>query len=136
MQQPHTPEQWQEAVDAADYLLILESAIQYGLLTLIADPDAINVERCRTLLLCGAQRGVYPTDPASRRRAIARWLHHERTALQMTQLELGRACGISQQWVQRIEAGTHPIRDDTLARLRASIDALKEPPLKERHVGS
>jgi DNA-binding XRE family transcriptional regulator len=126
MTDPQTPDAWQEAVDAADRLMTINSAMRYGLLRAAVEPETIDEERCLDLLHRGAQRGIYPADPAARRRAIGRWLRTERAALGMTQLSLGRACGISQQWIQRIESGQLPIRDDALARLRASIAQLRE----------
>lgn len=97
MSDPETPDEWQEAVDAADRLMTINSAMHYGLLRAAVEPDTIDADRCADLVHRGAQQGIYPTEPIARRRAIGRWLRRERAAPGMTQRDLGRACGVSQQ---------------------------------------
>jgi hypothetical protein len=58
MKTPKTRHQWQIAVDAAEFLLQLDSARKYGLIT--GGPEA-NVERCVWILEEGARMGVKPT---------------------------------------------------------------------------
>ncbi len=55
---PQTPEEWQNAVDAADALLHIHSAVCYGLVT---GAPTINVERCEQLLENARRRGVTPS---------------------------------------------------------------------------
>lgn len=61
---PKTPEQWQEAVDAAEGLLLIDSARQYGLIT---GGPKINADRCDEILRRGRERGVYPSNHAAAR---------------------------------------------------------------------
>lgn len=53
---PETPEQWQEAVNAANLWLMIDAARQYGLLTA---PD-VNVDRCEEVLARGKELGYTP----------------------------------------------------------------------------
>lgn len=55
---PKTPEEWQEAVDAAQVLLMILSARLYGLIT--GGPTA-NVARCEEILRKGRDRGIRPS---------------------------------------------------------------------------
>ena len=57
--QPHSREEWQEAVDAAHTLLLVDSARQYGLI--IGGPN-VHIERCEEILRQGHERGIRPTD--------------------------------------------------------------------------
>lgn len=57
MIEPRTKAQWQEAVDAAEMLLVLDSARQYGL---IAGGPKIKVERCMKILHDGRKKGITP----------------------------------------------------------------------------
>lgn len=54
---PATPQEWQEAVDAAEALLLIDSARQYGLIT--GGPVA-NVARCCEIKLKGLEMGIRP----------------------------------------------------------------------------
>lgn len=54
---PLTPVEWQEAVDAAEAYLALESAKAYGL---VRGGPVVNVQRCEQLLRDGKQRGYSP----------------------------------------------------------------------------
>jgi len=56
--QPLTRAEWQAAVDAAEFSLLLESARQYGL---VAGGLSANVARCEDLLLRGKALGIVPT---------------------------------------------------------------------------
>jgi hypothetical protein len=51
--EPKTPEEWQNAVDAADALLHIQSAEAYGLIT---GAPSVNVERCEELLEAARRR--------------------------------------------------------------------------------
>lgn len=62
MSDPETPAEWQEAVDAAEGLLLIDSARQYGLIT---GGPKIDVERCQEILRRGREHGVYPADAAT-----------------------------------------------------------------------
>ena len=56
---PETAAEWQEAVDAAEWLIHVYSAKQYGLVT--GGPGSIDVERCEEILKRGRARGIRPT---------------------------------------------------------------------------
>ena len=59
MREPHTTEEWQEAVDGAQFLLALDSCRQYGLI----ESDVIaRVERCEEILERGKRMGVVPAS--------------------------------------------------------------------------
>jgi hypothetical protein len=60
MRDPQTPEEWQEAVDAAAGMRALADCKMYGVIE--GGPD-INIARCDELLECGRKRGVYPSRP-------------------------------------------------------------------------
>jgi hypothetical protein len=59
MRDPQTPEEWQEAVNGACVMLMVDSARQYGLV--FGGPE-VNVERCDELLARGKQLGVVPDE--------------------------------------------------------------------------
>ncbi len=63
---PKTPEQWQEAVDAAEAILLLDSARKYGLVT---GGPIILVDRCDEILSRGRAMNVHPN-----RVAVDRWI--------------------------------------------------------------
>jgi hypothetical protein len=54
---PQTAAEWQEAVDAAEVYLSLDSCQQYGLIT---GAPAVNIERALELLERGRERGITP----------------------------------------------------------------------------
>lgn len=58
---PATPAEWQEAVDGAYGLLVLDSARQYGLIT---GGPTINAERAEEIIRRGAELGVTPDENA------------------------------------------------------------------------
>lgn len=66
---PTTPEEWQFAVDAAEALLQIDSARQYGL---IEGGPVVVVERCVALLERGKQLGHVPAADAVER-FVAGW---------------------------------------------------------------
>ncbi len=57
MKNPSTNEEWQEAVDTAEFLILLDSPRQYGLVT--GGPEA-NIKRCNEILNEGRFRGILP----------------------------------------------------------------------------
>lgn len=61
---PRTPQEWQEAVNAANYAIKIDAAFQYGLLEYSngSRESRINVDRCRRLLTRGAKLGYVPAD--------------------------------------------------------------------------
>ncbi len=61
MSEPSTPAEWQDAVDAAQLLLLIDSARQYGL---IDGGPAVDVERCVQVLEVGKARGYRPAPDA------------------------------------------------------------------------
>lgn len=60
---PETPDEWQEAVNAAEAMLELESAKLYGLIT---GGPAIDVARCEQIMQAGITRKVLPDKVAVR----------------------------------------------------------------------
>lgn len=56
---PVTPVQWQEAVDAAEALLRLDSARQYGLVT---GGPKLNLTRIEWVQQEAKRRGIIPTE--------------------------------------------------------------------------
>jgi len=54
---PRTPAQWQQAVNGAEFFLLVESARQYGL---IEGGPGVNADRCAEILRRGAARGIRP----------------------------------------------------------------------------
>jgi len=120
---PTTPEEWQAAVDAADFLLLIDDARRYGL---IASDQVIDVVRCIQILERGADRGVFPTPPQRRRIEIAAWLRRERAALGITQRVLAEAVGMSTPWISQVEGGATSISDAMVARLREAIEAIRK----------
>lgn len=59
MKDPQTPHEWQEAVNLSEFLLLLDSARQYDLITGTGFPD-INAVRCDELISRGAALGYHP----------------------------------------------------------------------------
>lgn len=55
---PLTNEEWQDAADWAELLLLIDSAQKYGLIT--GGPKA-NVDRCVEILGQAKRRGITPT---------------------------------------------------------------------------
>ena len=58
---PGTSQEWQEAVNLAEFLLLVHSARQYGLIT--GGPE-VNVDRCVDMLARGARHGYRPVRSA------------------------------------------------------------------------
>jgi hypothetical protein len=56
---PQNDAEWQEAVNAAHFLLCLDAARQYGLVT--GGPE-IDIDRCLTIVERGQVRGFVPTE--------------------------------------------------------------------------
>ena len=54
---PQTPQEWQQAVDAAEAWIVFDSAKEYGLIT---GGPKIDVARCKELLARGKRLGIYP----------------------------------------------------------------------------
>ena len=54
---PRTPGEWQEAVDMAELLLMIDSAKQYGL---IAGGPEVDAVRCAEIVLSGKALGYRP----------------------------------------------------------------------------
>jgi hypothetical protein len=60
MTNPKTTAEWQEAVDVAYVMLLVDSAKQFGLIT---GPD-VNISRCNMLIEQGAALGITPSPNA------------------------------------------------------------------------
>lgn len=72
---PVTKEEWQEAVNAANTCLILDSCVQYGLIQRVPIDEqgnrtkdwwyrdsGVNVARCQEILERGAFLNIYPQE--------------------------------------------------------------------------
>lgn len=59
MTDPQTPKEWQEAVDSANFLLMLDSARMYGL---VEGGPEIDEDRCEEILKRGKSLGYTPKD--------------------------------------------------------------------------
>lgn len=64
MREPVTDMEWQDAVDAAEFALHLESARHFGV---VEGCPEVDVARAEDLLARGRRRGVFPTPNALRR---------------------------------------------------------------------
>ena len=56
---PRTPEEWQDAVNAARYFLIIADCTSYGILHYRGE---VNLGRCNDILQRGAARGILPAS--------------------------------------------------------------------------
>ena len=63
-QDPGTREEWQEAVDAAHVLILIDGARRYGL---ISGGPAANIDRCVEIVEAGKKRGILPAKDAIER---------------------------------------------------------------------
>jgi hypothetical protein len=57
VREPSTPQEWQEAVDAAELLLLIDAARQYGIIT---GGPPVNVARACEIKLKGLSMGIRP----------------------------------------------------------------------------
>jgi hypothetical protein len=64
---PQTPAEWQAAVNGAAFLLSLDAARQYGLVT---GGPVINMDRCVAMLDRGRRLGYTPAPDKESERAI------------------------------------------------------------------
>ncbi len=122
MNEPESPNDWQAAVDAADFLILLDDAVRFGLLT--GGPTA-NVTRCLDILDRGAERGVFPSLGERRRARIAHWLRCEREAIGLSQGDVARLMRGSQPWVSMVERGCITISDDAVTQIRHALGAAR-----------
>lgn len=56
---PQTPQEWQDAIDAAALMIAIHDCYIYGLLT----GPKINLERCELLIRRARERGLRPRPP-------------------------------------------------------------------------
>ncbi len=64
---PQTPAEWQDTIDNASFLLLVNAAEAYGMIT----GPKVNAIRCDEILARGAHLGYHP---APRQRLIERFL--------------------------------------------------------------
>lgn len=58
---PETEAEWQEAADAAEFQMMLDSAVRYGLILVNGQPESgANLERCEWILAEAKKRGLTP----------------------------------------------------------------------------
>ncbi len=120
---PQTPEEWQAAADGADFLLLLDSARQYGLIE--GGPEA-NVGRCVEILERAADQGIFPT-PLDRRRAwVARWLARKLELLGVPQVALAKRADVHQAVVSLIVRGKRTIDRALWERLNTAIEEIRK----------
>lgn len=62
--EPQTPEEWQNAVDAAHGALLTDSAHKYGL---VSGGPTVIVSRCEEILARGKELGVEPSSDSAER---------------------------------------------------------------------
>jgi len=116
---PTTPDEWQAAVDSADFLLLLDSARQYGLVT---GGPIVDVARCHEIIRRGADRGVFPGPPGvPQRRLMGRWLREQREIAGLSQAALGRRVSKRQSTIYKIETGVRHVTSDEWAQLRSAL---------------
>ncbi len=77
IENPKSPEEWQVAVDMAEFLLYLASARQYGL---VDGGPVANIKRCEDILHEGARRGFKPAIDAVERCTAALVLYSAKHA--------------------------------------------------------
>lgn len=123
MNDPITPEDWQAAADAADFLLLVDSAQQYGLIT---GGEGVNVDRCHELLSGAADRGIFPSSLDGRRRWVGWWLREARSEAGVTQRRIAAHIGASQSYVSAAERGAVDVGDAMLGRLRSAIEQIRK----------
>jgi hypothetical protein len=56
---PRSPKEWQEAADSSNFLLLLDSARQFGL---IEGGPQLDVDRCVWILEQAKSRGITPRE--------------------------------------------------------------------------
>lgn len=122
MSDPQTPAEWQAAVDAADFFLLVDSACQYGL---VVYDGQIHIDRCLDILRRGAAAGVVPSLPDRRRAMIAEYVRCARARLNISQRVLARRVGYSAPWLSGVELGTRTIDSAAWQRLHAALRALE-----------
>lgn len=123
MTDPTTPQEWQAAVDAADFFLLIDSARQYGL---IVYDGQIHSDRCVDILRRGATAGVLPRLPERRRAIIAQYVRCARARLHISQRVLAECIGYSAPWLSGVELGTRIIDGAAWQRLHAAIREIEE----------
>lgn len=123
MTDPQTPDEWQAAVDGADFLLFIDSAQQYGLIT---GGEGVNVDRCVEILERGADQGIFPSPPDRRRAWLSRWLARERRALGVSQRVIAERAGTNQVRISQIVRGKVDVGTAELERLRGAIETIRK----------
>jgi len=71
MKDPQTNEEWKEAANMAQFLLLLDSSRMYGL---VQTDIEVNVDRCDEILKAAKERGIMP-DPDDL--LCERFIHNE-----------------------------------------------------------
>lgn len=64
IKEPRTREEWQEAVDEADFWLHVDASTKYGL---VEYSGRVNLERCEKMIERGRSEGVTPSPDAVER---------------------------------------------------------------------
>jgi hypothetical protein len=59
IREPKTPAEWQDAVDCAEFYLLVDSAEQCGL---IKGGPVVDLSRCEEILKKGRKLGIYPAS--------------------------------------------------------------------------
>lgn len=99
---PSTPEEWQMAVNGAEFWLMVDSAIQYGLMQMTGEDgkpmegSGVNVNRCLEILETGKALGIVP-DP--------KILEHIKSTIPSRYSPPGRRCKLPRDYFTQIKSG-------------------------------
>lgn len=101
---PTTPEEWQMAVNGAEFWLMVDSAIQYGLMQMTGEDgkplegSGVNVDRCLELIDRGKALGIVP-DPEM--------LAKIKQTIPSKYSPPGRRCKLPPDYFTRMKSGRH-----------------------------
>lgn len=60
---PENDAEWKEAADAAYFALVVDSAVQYGLITVDGKSESgVDIARCEWVLEEAKKRGIFPEE--------------------------------------------------------------------------
>jgi hypothetical protein len=68
--EPKTPQEWQRVVNIMSACLMIQDAIDYGVILVRQDAPIIDVGRCKSLIARGKTLGFLPESDAAQRLSI------------------------------------------------------------------
>jgi hypothetical protein len=68
--EPTTPEDWQKVVNIMSACLMIQDAINYGVIVVKPEAPMIDVDRCKSLIERGQSLGFLPDQDAVQRMAV------------------------------------------------------------------